>query len=92
MFGRKTGTEHKAAMLHHSARQNEQRSNGPDIGFRDPTQHLLKPMIIESFDVVIEEAEDLAIAASARTIVQSRKIEFPGIRNTVATRLSSLAR
>ena len=56
----KTRTQYNAAMLHYPARPNEQRPDSPNIACRYPAQHLLKPMIIESLDVVIEEAKDLA--------------------------------
>ena len=58
MCGRKAGTKDDAAMLHDPARPNEQRSNRADVGFGDPAQHLLEPMIIERFDVVIQETEE----------------------------------
>ena len=57
----KVGAEDDAAVLYDTARPNEQRSNRSDIGFHDAAQHLFEPIIIDSFDVVIQQTEDIGI-------------------------------
>jgi hypothetical protein len=80
MCGSKTGAEHNAAMLHDAARPKQQRTDRPHVALYNPAQHLIKPLVIESFDVIVEEAEDVAAGSFGSAIIKAWKIKLT--RNT----------
>lgn len=72
----KTGAEDNTAVLHNPARPDELRTDRPNVVSCNSTQHLLEPLVIEGFDVVIEEAKDLAMGDFGSTIVEAWKVEI----------------
>ena len=65
------------AVLNDPAREGQKRADRSDIWFCQTRQHLFQPILGACFDVIVQQAEHVAVEGRGRAIVEPGEVEWP---------------
>ena len=82
MTGKPIETEHDAAVLDTPVRIDELGADATDPFLLGEDQHLLKPVLAQNLDIVVDETDHIAAARAHRGVVQAEKLKGTGCGRT----------